>query len=224
MQRRTYLSRLGVLGAAGLAGCVGDSDGGATPTPEATPTSDERATGEGSTTTAGGTCGDAARLENGSFSCGTYAWSVGAARPTDDDGDPVGTNVAVTGFGREGPADAPAASDGDHALELSVDGTAADGGLWVRQAVDLSNCGTLAVDVHAPEASDDPSANVLAYAGPERELSGEDFDASEPVEREAGWRTVEYPVDHDGEGLVAVGIDVRGETEVVRYLDDVRVR
>lgn len=213
MQRRTYLRGVGTLAAVGLAGCVGDSGGESTRTDEATPTTDGTPAGE---------CGDGTRLRNASFSCGTTGWTVGRDLPTDPNtGDPVETSVAVTGFGREEPPGAPGGSDDAQALELRVDGRHGEGTLWVAQSTDLTDCEYLSLAARSPDGSADAVTNVVAYVGPDRRLGADDFTVYRSSG--AGWQTATYGLNHEGAGLVAVGIRVTSETTVRRYLDDLRL-
>ncbi|MFC7167393.1 hypothetical protein [Halospeciosus flavus] len=155
------------------------------------------------------------RLDNGSFEAGLRSWSVGTDLPTDPNtGGPVETDVRVTG---------ERASSGERALELSIDGRQDDGMVWVQQPVDLGHGSTLAVDVYSPQESFNTITKVAAFAGPDRVLRESEFDTSRAVEDHGGWKTFEYPVDGDGLGVVAVGISVVWETEVTRWVDDVRL-
>ncbi|WP_435100426.1 hypothetical protein [Halarchaeum sp. P4] len=155
------------------------------------------------------------RVENASFENGLAEWETGRELPTDPNtGQPVATTIA---------ASSDRASDGSQSVSFFIDGRQDDGVLWVAQDVDLGGVDTLTVDVWSPEESFNTITKVAAYAGPERELTESDFDTTQAVEDHAGWRTYEYPVRHDGEGLVAVGIAVVWETEVTRYVDNVRL-
>lgn len=160
---------------------------------------------------------DEASLVNAGFEAGLDGWTVGRDLPTDPNtGDPVASAAEVTD---------DRASDGAHALSLALDGSQDDGTIWVQQPVDLGAAESLAVDVYSQSESFNTLTKVAAYAGPrpENPLTEERFDTSRPVEDHAGWRTYEYAVDHDGPGLVAVGITVVWETNVTRFLDAVRL-
>lgn len=155
------------------------------------------------------------RLDNGSFEAGLRSWTVGTDLPTDPNtGGPVETDVRVT---------AERASSGEQSLELSIDGRQDDGTVWVQQPVDLGRGSTLALDVYSPQESFNTITMVAAFAGPDRVLRENEFDTSQAVEDHGGWKTYEYPVDGDGLGVVAVGISVVWETEVTRWVDDVRL-
>ena len=157
------------------------------------------------------------RVENGSFEDGLAGWTVGRDLPIDPNkagSQPVDAQAAVS---------SAVAADGEHALSLFIDGSQDDGTLWVQQALDLAGVDRLALQGYSEQESVNTIAKIAAYAGPETDLSEADFDTSAASEDHAGWKTYEYAVDHDGEGLVAVGISVVWETEVRRYLDDVRV-
>ncbi|MDG5777827.1 hypothetical protein VB773_05810 [Haloarculaceae archaeon H-GB2-1] len=208
MRRRRYLAALGVTASLGLAGCrVAEQ-----PTPTETPTETERPP----TTTP-----QPMRLQNGSFEDGLDGWTVGKDLPEDPNSDGL-VETEARPVNADDP-DAPAAADGDHALSLYIDGRQDDGTLWVQQDVDLSEYDSLALDVHSDSESFTVVTRVAAYAGPRTDLVEGTFDTTQAVENHEGWATYEYPVDHDGPGIVAVGISVVWESEVTRYLDAVRL-
>lgn len=159
-------------------------------------------------------------MNNGSFEEGLTRWRTGRALPTDPNADgsvPVDSDVWVTD---------DQASDGERSLALFVDGRQAEGTLWVEQPTDLTDAETLAVDYYSEQESFNTVTKAAVYAGPvpDQSLTAAAFDTTRPVEDHAGWQTYEYDVDQDGLGLVAVGITVAWETEVTRYLDNVRLR
>jgi hypothetical protein len=205
MRRRSLLSALGV-GLAALAGCQGNPSG------DTTTTTTETTTPETTTTTAPGT------LTNASFEDGLAGWTVGRDLPE----DPNKTTGVVDS---EATTTTEMASDGTRSLALSIDGSQDDGTLWVQQPLDLSGVGTVALDYRTVAGGANTITKAAVYAGPERSLAEAEFDVSEPLEREDGgdWQTFEYDVAHDGPGLLAVGITVVWETEVLRLLDDVRL-
>ncbi|MFC7047082.1 hypothetical protein ACFQH6_18285 [Halobacteriaceae archaeon GCM10025711] len=156
-------------------------------------------------------------LQNGSFESGLDGWTVGHDLPTDPNtGDLVATDASVTGT---------RAAAGTRSLELFIDGRQDDGTLWVQQPALLSDVQTLSVAVFSPAESFNVLTRIAAYAGPEPMggLTETQFDTRRAVEDHVGWRTHEYPVEFDGEGVVAVGVSVVWETEVTRWLDDVRL-
>ena len=159
-----------------------------------------------------------AELSNPSFEAGYRGWLVGRDLPTDPNtGRPVASGTRIV----SDPAVA-----GQRSLAVSIDGLQDDGTVWVQQAVDLSGADALSVAVHSPEESFNTLTKVAAYAGPRPargRLREADFDTSAPVEDHAGWRVYEYDVTASGPGVVAVGISVVWETQVTRYLDDVRL-
>lgn len=162
--------------------------------------------------------GDGIEFRNGSFENGLAEWVPGSDLPEDPDtGNPVAHTVI------ESPAHA---SDGAWSVELFIDGRQDDGTIWVQQQADLGDVDTLAFDVYSPEESFNTITKVAAYAGPNpsKPLTERDFDTDRPVEDHAGWSTEEYPVEHESTGVVAVGISVVWETEVTRYLDNVRLQ
>lgn len=156
-------------------------------------------------------------LENPSFESGLDGWTVGTDLPTDPNtGDPVATEAAVTD---------EVASDGKQSLSLFIDGRQDDGAIWVQQPVDLSGVSTLSVAVYSESESFNTITKLAVYAGPDpgRPLAESDFDTSQATETHEGWKTWTYPVREAGEGLVAVGIAVVWETEVVRFIDEIRI-
>ena len=107
---------------------------------------------------------------------------------------------------------------------MFLEGTADDGTIWVQQqAVDLSEYDTLSMWVYSDQASFNTRVKVAAYAGPTaaKGLTEFDFDTRTPADGHEGWKRFEYPVDHDGRGLVAVGASVVWETDVISIVDDV---
>lgn len=161
--------------------------------------------------------GDGIDFRNGSFENGLAEWVPGSDVPEDPN-----TGNLVAHAVTESPAQA---SDGAWSVELFIDGRQDDGTIWVQQQADLADVDTLAFDVYSPAESFNTITKVAAYAGPNpsKPLTESDFDTRRPVEDQAGWRTQEYPAPHDGTGLVAVGISVVWETEVTRYVDNVRL-
>jgi hypothetical protein len=208
-------------GLVALAGCTSGGPGGEGTTAE--PTTDrpttERTTADPTTAPPETTAGPGAALANGSFEDGLTGWSVGRDLPADPNRTTgvVDANASVSG---------QFASDGAQSLELFVDGRQDDGTLWVQQPVELSGA-DLSVDYYTAAGGANTITKAAVYAGPEPAggLGESDFDVSEPLEREdgGGWQTFEYDVEHDGPGLVAVGITVVWESEVTRLLDAVRL-
>ncbi|AWB27738.1 hypothetical protein [Halococcoides cellulosivorans] len=192
--RRQFLALAGATATTVLAGCDGDE--GQTPTETTIPDT----------------------LTNPSFESGLDGWTIGRDLPEDPNnaGEPVDSSVAVTDR---------VASDGDRALACTIDGSADDGTVWVEQRVDLSGVSEVSVDGFSAQESFNTIAKLAVYAGPDPDgdLTESDFDTSKATEDHEGWETYTYDVDHDGPGLVAVGISVVWETEVTRVLDDVRL-
>jgi hypothetical protein len=227
MHRRRFLGVLGTATALGLAGCSADQPGTATATPPASPTRTTppatSPTAATPTLTTPSPPGTPTALQNGSFEGGLAGWLPGTDVPLDPNtGEPVATDVAVRAGGT---VDVPAASDGDHVLELFVDGSQDDGTVWVQQQADLRGADRLAVDVFSEQESFNTVTKVAVYAGalPDTPLREVAFDTSRPAENHAGWQTFEYPVPPERHGLVAVGVSVVWETPVTRYLDAVRL-
>jgi len=161
--------------------------------------------------------GDGVEFRNGSFENGLAEWVPRGDVPEDPNtGNPVAHSISGS------PA---RASDGAWSVELFIDGRQDDGTIWVQQQADLSDVGSLVFDVYSPEESFNTITKVAAYAGPNpsKPLAEDDFDTQRPVEDHAGWKTHGYPVRHGSTGLVAVGISVVWETEVTRYVDNVRL-
>lgn len=159
-------------------------------------------------------------LDNGSFEDGLSGWTVGSDLPADPSagGDrPVDSDVTVT---------SERASNGTRSCALFLDGRQAEGTLWVQQRASLSGDERLAVDYYSERESVNTVARAAVYAGPVPDdgLAESDFDTTRAVEDHSGWRSYEYDVSHDGTGLVAVGISVAWETEMTRFLDNVRLR
>lgn len=170
-------------------------------------------------TTGDGTAPPTATLENADFESGLAGWTKGFDLP-DEPGNP-GTKVDASAV-----SSTERASSGARSVRFTLDGSADDGTVWVQQEADLSGVDTLTVDGYSRQESFNTIAELAVYAGPvpETGLSEVDFDRSQATEDHEGWKTYEYAVDHDGPGLVAVGINVVWETTVRRYLDSVRLR
>jgi hypothetical protein len=200
MRRRSFL---GALGAATIAtaGCTAYTDGDPNDGRQTTSSPDDP-----TTTPPNG-------LSNGSFEEGLTRWTVDQDMP-----DQVGPDGADSGTTTD------RAADGDTALTLTLDGSHDDGTVWVQQEVDLTNVDTLAVDAYSPEPSFNEVTQLAAYTGPTAQLEETDFDRSEQVRDHEGWKTYKYAVDHDGAGLVAVGISIVWETTATRFLDNIRLR
>lgn len=206
MRRRTFLAALGTATVA-TAGCLGQPEedspaGPGSPDPGNDPT----------TSPPTSSIPDGVVL-NGSFEDGLTNWRVGKDLP--DQLDPEDAEARTT---------TDRAVDGTKALRLTLDGSHDDGTVWVQQEVDLSDVSTLAVDAYAPEPSFNEVTQMATYTGPVRSLQETDFDRSQQVYDHTGWKTYEYPINHDGRGLVAVGINIVWETTAVRFLDQVRLR
>lgn len=219
MNRRHFIGAI-AAGLSTLAGCQGlgnqpeesttDSPTNS-PTPERTPT--QTPAGGGTPTQVPG-----AELVNGSFENGLRGWTVGRDLPA----DPSHPDRKVAS---EADVTAHVGSVGNQAMEFFLDGSADDGTIWVAQEIDLEGVETLAVDGYSETKSFNTIAKMAVYAGPvpEDSLTETDFDTERATEDHDGWKTYEYPVSHDGPGLVAVGISIVWETGVRRQLDDVRL-
>lgn len=208
MDRRQLLATLAASIPTGIAGCETD-DSTSAPTPNETQST------VGSTPMT-----PQPTLDNGSFEDGLAGWAVGQDLPTDPnaDGDQlVETDVSVT---------TDRAADGKHSCTLFIDGRQDDGTLWVQQRVALCGYDQLAVDYYSEQESFNIITKAAAYVGPDpgHPLTEADFDTSVAVEDHAGWKTYEYDISHEGIGIVAVGISVVWETELTRYLDNVRLQ
>lgn len=199
MRRRSFLAALGAATIA-TAGCTADTDGD----PNGGQTTGDP--GDPTTTPPTG-------IVNGSFENGLTGWTVDQDLP-----DQLGPDGADSGTTTD------RAADGDTALTLTLDGSHDDGTVWVQQRTDLTNVNTLAVDAYSPEPSFNEVTQLAVYTGSTGQLEESDFDRSEQVRDHEGWKTYEYAVDHDGEGLVAVGINIVWETTATRFLDHVRLR
>lgn len=236
MRRRRFLALTGV---AALAGCVGDGSGPAgdttapsdetssSPTTSASSTTGSGTTGAGTTadgtTTTAGTTTAPAGLANESFEDDLAGWTVGTDLPTDPN-EPTNTDGERPTVDASATVTTRDASDGSHALELYVEGLQDDGTVWVQQPVDLAGVSTVAVD-YLTTKSFNQRANAAVYAGPDRGLAEADFDTSTSIDGHDGtWQTFEYSVDHDGPGVVAVGMSVVWEAEIRNLVDDVRLR
>ena len=161
---------------------------------------------------------DGSALVNGSFESTLEGWTVGKDLPEDPNGsgEPVDSEVKVT---------TQEAADGENGLHIFLDGSADDGTIWVQQEADLSEVSTLKVDGYSQQKSFNEILQVSAYTGPVPEdgLVERQFDRSNQLSDHEGWKTYEYDIDHDGQGLVAVGFNIVWETGAVGILDNVRL-
>jgi len=220
VKRRHFLAGTAVT-AALVAGCSGSDPSPAesddpTDTPGSDPTTTEPPTTEPPTTEPPTT--EPMTLANGSFESGLDGWTIEKDLPADPNNPEkkVDSGVDVT---------PDRASDGDSALWISIDGSADDGTVWVQQEVDLSEVSTLAVDGYSEQTSFNTVLEVSTYAGPVPEdgLAETDFTTEHSLWDHEGWKTYEYDVDHDGRGLVAVGLNIIWETGAAGILDNVRL-
>ncbi|ACV11702.1 hypothetical protein Huta_1527 [Halorhabdus utahensis DSM 12940] len=228
MKRRTFLATTGSLATLAVAGCLDgdetaddsttDPDTGSptdsptdTPTDSPTDTPTERPTDTPTDT-------PSRPLRNASFESGLEGWTVGKDLPEDpnNSGEPVDSDVRTT---------TELSADGETALAIEIDGSADDGTVWVQQEVDLTDVEALSVAGYSDQESFNEILQVATYAGPipEDGLAEADFDRSNQLADHEGWKTYEYPVEHDGEGLIAVGLNIVWETTAVGVLDDVRL-
>lgn len=228
--RRSVLSGIGSAALLGLAGCIGGGgDGDDTTTPgnvsgdptTTTPNDTTTTTPENTTTTTTTLPDPGERLTNPSFESDLEGWTVGTDLPDDpnkEDGGKVDHDVEATGH---------SASEGDQSLAVTIDGSQDDGTVWVQQEVDLTDVSTLSVDYLTSAGGANVITKAAVYAGPvpEDSLTETDFHREKALQRSDGgdWQTFEWDVDHDGTGLVAVGITVVWETEVTNFLDDVQL-
>jgi hypothetical protein len=157
---------------------------------------------------------------NGSFEQGLQGWEIGHDLPVDPNDPDEHVHASAT-------VSTHRASHGDRSVQFTIDGVADEGTIWVQQPVDLTDVDAIAIDVYSRGESANVMTLAAVYGGPVPGPSGlteDHFDTSRPVEGHSGWETYEYPVSHDGPGLVATGISVVWETTVTRYVDDVRLR
>ncbi|WP_275738497.1 hypothetical protein [Halorhabdus sp. SVX81] len=215
MDRRTFLATSGSLATLAVGGCLdGDETDDGSPTDPGTgsPTDTPTESPTDSPTDTPQT------LQNASFESELAGWTVGKDLPEDPNnvGEPVDSDVRTT---------TEVAADGERALAIEIDGSADDGTVWVQQEVDLSAVETLSVAGYSDQESFNEILQVATYAGPipEDGLGEADFDRSNQLADHEGWKTYEYPVEHDGEGLIAVGLNIVWETTAVGVLDDVRL-
>jgi hypothetical protein len=213
MKRRTYVTGIGSALTAALAGCaaLGSDDDG-----------DDGTDGNASHGDGGENGGDDGTLENGSFESGLDGWTVGKDLPPKP-GEETGTvdhDVTTT---TDAPVDA---ADGEAMLQFTLSGAADDGTLWVEQGVDFGDVETVALDVYSRQASFNEIGQIAFFAGrkPGEGLAEEHFDREHPTENHEGWKTFRYDVSElSGAGVVAVGLNIVWETEIVRLYDDVRL-
>ncbi|MFW5956583.1 MAG: PT domain-containing protein [Halorhabdus sp.] len=230
MRRRRFLLSGSTLALAGVAGCLGGETTNApanttTESPTESPTDSKTDSPTASPTesptdspTDSPTEMPSTTIQNGSFESALDGWTVGKDLPEDpnNSGQPVDSDVRTT---------TQQAASGERALALEIDGSADDGTVWVQQQVDLSGVETLSLAGYSEKESFNEILKVAAYAGPvpEKGLSETDFDTSEHLADHEGWKTYEYPVEHDGPGLVAVGVSIVWETRALGILDDVAI-
>ena len=225
MNRRHFLAGT-VSTAALLAGCA-DSDGSPETTDDPTtdpttePPTTEPPTTEPPTTeppTTPSEPGEPGSLANGSFESDLENWTIGKdlpEKPGESD-EPVDSAVEVV---------TTQAVEGDQGLQIFIEGSADDGTVWVQQEVDLSEVSTLKVDGYSEQNSFNTVLEVATYTGhvPEDPLVETDFDTEHSLWDHEGWKTYEYEIDHDGQGLVAVGLNIIWETNAAGILDNVRL-
>ena len=228
MNRRHFLA--GTVSAATLlAGCASSGESPETDEPETDdpstteppttePPTTEPPTTEPPTTEPPSEPTDGSELANGSFESDLEGWTIGTDLPEDPNGsgEPVDSDVEVV---------TRRASMGESGLQVLIDGSADDGTVWVQQEVDLSEVSTLKVDGYSEQNSFNTVLQVAAYAGPVPEdgLSEKDFDRDNSLWDHEGWKTYEYEVDHDGQGIVAIGLSIVWETTAAGILDNVRL-
>jgi hypothetical protein len=229
MRRRQFLAGATALAVATLAGCSAGDGPGDAETPSRTPTDGGTDTPTGTETppptdaptrtttpTRTPTADPSPGIENGGFERGLAGWTVGRDVPErpGGDGEPIESRAEPT---------AARTHAGSGAVRFFLEGAADDGTVWVQQPADLSAAETLSVSVYSERASFNETAQVAAYAGPipESGLVEAEFDRSEQANGHEGWETFEYPVEADGPGLVAVGMNVVWETAVAHVYDDV---
>ncbi|MFW6017938.1 MAG: hypothetical protein ACOCPX_03885 [Halapricum sp.] len=229
MKRRYFLAGTASV-AAILAGCSGgdttpETTDDPTDTPGSDPTTTDPPTTEPPTTEPPTTeppttepPDESAALVNGSFESGLDGWTVGKdlpEKPGESD-EKVDSDVEVV---------SSQASDGESALEIFIDGSADDGTVWVQQEADLSEVSTLKVDGYSEQNSFNTVLEVSTYTGPVPEdgLVEADFTTDPSLWDHEGWKTYEYDVDHEGTGLVAVGLNIVWETSAAGILDNIRL-
>ncbi|MFB6146518.1 MAG: hypothetical protein ABEJ08_02405 [Halobacteriaceae archaeon] len=214
MRRRALLGALAGAGTFAIAGCTGGGSGNDTTT--TTPGDSTTTTPGDSTTTT--PAPDPTSLVNPSFEDGLAGWTVGRDLPYDpgNQDQPVDSSVGTTD---------ESASAGTRSLEMTIDGSADDGTVWVQQSVDLTDPTVLHVDYLTMAGGANVITEAAVYAGPDpgRPLTETDFDTEKALQRADGgdWQTFQYDIEHDGTGLVAVGMNVIWETEVRGLLDNV---
>jgi len=235
VHRRTYLAAVGTAASAALAGCGASDDstdtppatGTGRPTDTATQQPTDTATQQPTETTPDGTPDPGAQppddtpttLQNDSFEDGLADWTVGRDLPDDpgNPGQPVDASVSAT---------SEHANSGSSGVEMTLDGSADDGTIWVQQAVDFADADRLEVHCYSPEATFNKLAELAVYTGPEPEggLVEVDFDRSEQTGDHQGWKRYEYPIETSETGIVAVGMNIVWETTVTRWFDDIRLQ
>ncbi len=157
------------------------------------------------------------------FEAGLGQWQQGANVP--DDPDRPGQSVAW----RIEQSDEQA-TEGASSARFTIDGRQDDGTIWLSRAIegfepDSTVRVTLALDLWSETESFNTLAKVAVYAGSSAPSEEGDFDASQPANLAAGWRTYEYVFDtkssSEGTVWVALGISAVWETEMTYYVDNV---
>lgn len=150
-------------------------------------------------------------LTNGSFENGLEGWTRGSDLPDPRLDWEIWPVEEV-------------ASDGELSAGLYLDGKMDDGTIWLQQQVDLSEFDQVKLDAYSPQKSFNDIYQIAVYTGQPRFLVEQDFTVEDTFEKHEGWKTFSYPVDYDGEGLVAVGANVIWEHSTAeRAIDNVRL-
>jgi hypothetical protein len=120
---------------------------------------------------------------------------------------------------------------GQYSVELYIDGRQDDGTVWIEKELSVSKNAQIQVEVSFDFYSESESFNTIAdvvgFAGTSNPEVEADFTVLGQANEVSGWKrythTVTVNTGANGKVWVAVGINVRWETEMTYNLDDAKV-